>query len=39
MKTVVEASVQLGQWQIDGNRDADTGGLFAAVAKKMAEPA
>ncbi|HEX5727859.1 FAD-dependent monooxygenase [Microbacterium sp.] len=38
VKTVVEASVQLGQWQIEGNRDADTGGLFAAVARRMAEP-
>jgi 2-polyprenyl-6-methoxyphenol hydroxylase-like FAD-dependent oxidoreductase len=36
---VVEASVQLGQWQIDGNRDADAGGLIFGVAKKMAEPA
>ena len=36
---VVEASVQLGQWQIDGNRDADAGGLIFGIAKKMAEPA
>lgn len=38
-KAVVEASVQLGQWQIDGNRDADAGGLIFSVAQKMAEPA
>ena len=38
-KAVVEASVQLGQWQIDGNRDADAGGLIFGIAKKMAEPA
>lgn len=36
---VVEASVQLGQWQIDGDRDADAGGLIFGIAKKMAEPA
>ena len=36
---VVEASVQLGQWQIDGNRDADAGGLMFGVAKQLAEPA
>ena len=36
---VVEASVQLGQWQIDGNRDADAGGLIFGIAQKMAEPA
>lgn len=35
---VVEASVQLGQWQLDGNRDADAGGLIFSVAQKMAEP-
>ena len=35
---VVEASVQLGQWQIDGDRDADAGGLIFGIAKKMAEP-
>ena len=38
-KAVVEASVQLGQWQIDGDRDADAGGLIFGIAKKMAEPA
>jgi 2-polyprenyl-6-methoxyphenol hydroxylase-like FAD-dependent oxidoreductase len=38
-RAVVEASVQLGQWQIDGNRDADAGGLIFGIAQKMAEPA
>jgi 2-polyprenyl-6-methoxyphenol hydroxylase-like FAD-dependent oxidoreductase len=36
---VVEASTQLGQWQLDGDRDADAGGLIFGIAKKMAEPA
>lgn len=36
---VVEASVQLGQWQIDGNRDADAGGLIFGIAQQMAQPA
>ena len=36
---VVEASVQLGQWQIDGDRDADAPGLIFGIAHKMAEPA
>jgi 2-polyprenyl-6-methoxyphenol hydroxylase-like FAD-dependent oxidoreductase len=36
---IVEASVQLGQWQIDGDRDADAGGLIFSVAKEMSEPA
>lgn len=34
---VVDASVQLGQWQIDGNRDADAGALIFGIAKHMAE--
>lgn len=38
-QAVVEASVQLGQWQIDGDRDADTGGLIFGIAQKMAQPA
>jgi 2-polyprenyl-6-methoxyphenol hydroxylase-like FAD-dependent oxidoreductase len=38
-KAVVEASVQLGQWQIDGDRDADAGGLIFGIAQKMAQPA
>lgn len=36
---VVEASAQLGQWQLDGNRDADAPGLIRSIAQKMAEPA
>ncbi|MFG6503643.1 FAD-dependent monooxygenase [Microbacterium sp. P05] len=36
---VVEASTQLGQWQLDGNRDADAGGLIFGISQKMAEPA
>ena len=35
-EAVVRASVQLGQWQIDGDRDADAGGLIFAVAQQMA---
>jgi 2-polyprenyl-6-methoxyphenol hydroxylase-like FAD-dependent oxidoreductase len=38
-KAVVEASVQLGQWQIDGVRDADMGGLIFGIANQMAQPA
>jgi 2-polyprenyl-6-methoxyphenol hydroxylase-like FAD-dependent oxidoreductase len=38
-QAVVDASVQLGQWQIDGNRDADAPGLIFGIAHKMAEPA
>jgi 2-polyprenyl-6-methoxyphenol hydroxylase-like FAD-dependent oxidoreductase len=36
---VVEASVQLGQWQIEHNREADAPGLIFGIAAKMAEPA
>ena len=36
---VVEASVQLGQWQLDGVRDADVGGLMFGVAQQLAQPA
>lgn len=36
---VVEASSQLAQWQIDGDRDADAGGLIFGIAKQMAQPA
>jgi 2-polyprenyl-6-methoxyphenol hydroxylase-like FAD-dependent oxidoreductase len=39
VEAVVAASVQLGKWQIDGVRDADTGGLIYGIAQKMAEPA
>ena len=38
-KTVVDASVQLGQWQLDGDRDADAGGLIFSVSQQMAQPA
>ncbi|MFB2585145.1 FAD-dependent monooxygenase [Herbiconiux liukaitaii] len=38
-KAVVAASVQLGQWQLDGNRDADAGGLIFGIAQQMAVPA
>ncbi|QKJ20538.1 FAD-dependent monooxygenase [Microbacterium hominis] len=38
-KTVVDASVQLGQWQLEGNRDADPGALIFAIAQQMATPA
>lgn len=38
-KAVVEASTQLGQWQIDGDRDADAGGLIVGIAQMMAQPA
>lgn len=38
-RAVVEASVQLGQWQIDGVQDADTAGLIVGVATLVAEPA
>ncbi|MEU1971459.1 FAD-dependent monooxygenase [Microbacterium sp. NPDC019599] len=37
-KAVVDASVQLGQWQIDGDRDADVGGLQFRIAQLMAQP-
>lgn len=36
---VVEASVQLGQWQLDGVRDADVAGLQRGIAQEMAKPA
>ncbi|MDQ0642789.1 FAD-dependent monooxygenase [Microbacterium murale] len=38
-QAVVEASVQLGQWQLDGVRDADVPGLMFGIAHRMAEPA
>jgi 2-polyprenyl-6-methoxyphenol hydroxylase-like FAD-dependent oxidoreductase len=38
-RAVVEASVQLGQWQIDGDREADAGGLIFGIAQQMAVPA
>ena len=36
---VVEASTRLAQWQIDGDRDADAGGLIFGIAQMMAQPA
>ncbi|MDF2555266.1 MAG: hpxO 1 [Microbacterium sp.] len=36
---IVQASVQLGQWQLEGNRDADAPGLIFATAQLMAQPA
>lgn len=36
---VVEASAQLGQWQLEHNRDADAGGLILGIAQQMAHPA
>ncbi|NLP85152.1 NAD(P)-binding protein [Microbacterium sp. CFH 90308] len=36
---VVAASVQLGQWQIDGDQHADVGGLISSIAQQMAVPA
>lgn len=38
-RAVVEASVQLGQWQLDGVRDADVPGLMFGIARQMAVPA
>ncbi|HEY8590493.1 MAG TPA: FAD-dependent monooxygenase [Naasia sp.] len=36
---VVEASVQLGRWQLEHNRDADAAGLIFGIAHQMAQPA
>jgi 2-polyprenyl-6-methoxyphenol hydroxylase-like FAD-dependent oxidoreductase len=38
-KAVVDASVQLGQWQIDHDQQADAAGLIFGIARQMAEPA
>ncbi|CAM5485121.1 2-polyprenyl-6-methoxyphenol hydroxylase-like FAD-dependent oxidoreductase OS=Leifsonia shinshuensis OX=150026 GN=HNR13_003695 PE=4 SV=1 [Leifsonia shinshuensis] len=38
-QAVVDASVQLGQWQIDHDREADAPGLIFGIAHRMAEPA
>jgi 2-polyprenyl-6-methoxyphenol hydroxylase-like FAD-dependent oxidoreductase len=38
-KMVVDASVQLGQWQLDHNREADAGALIFGVSQKLAAPA
>jgi len=37
-QAVVDASVQLAQWQLDGDSEADSGGLIFDVARTMAEP-
>ena len=37
-RTVVEASVQLGQWMLDGERDADVPGLMHRVAATLTVP-
>jgi len=34
---VVEASVQLGRWQLEHNREADAPGLIHGIARRMAE--
>jgi 2-polyprenyl-6-methoxyphenol hydroxylase-like FAD-dependent oxidoreductase len=36
---VVDASVKIGQWQIDGDQHADVGGLMNEIAQQMAVPA
>ncbi|MGW9112581.1 FAD-dependent monooxygenase [Microbacterium sp. NPDC055683] len=36
---VVEASVQLGRWQLEHDRDADAAGLIFGVSQRMAQPA
>jgi 2-polyprenyl-6-methoxyphenol hydroxylase-like FAD-dependent oxidoreductase len=38
-KAVVEASVQLGQWMLDGVRDANVPGLMHSVSSLVREPA
>lgn len=38
-RTVVEASVQLGQWMLDGVRDADVPGLMNSLSTMLKEPA
>lgn len=37
-KTVVDASVQLGQWMMEGKRDADVPGLMHRVAETVKVP-
>jgi 2-polyprenyl-6-methoxyphenol hydroxylase-like FAD-dependent oxidoreductase len=37
VRTVVEASVQLGQWQLDGVRDADASGLMGRTMSVLKE--
>ena len=38
-QAVVDASVQLGQWQLDHDREADAGGLIFRISQQMATPA
>ena len=38
-QAVVDASVRLAEWQLDGDTEADSGGLIFDVALTMAEPA
>ena len=38
-RTVVEASVQLGQWQLDHDPAADVPGLMARVTRLVSDPA
>ena len=38
-KAVVDASVQLGQWMLDGNADADVPGLMHRIAGLVSTPA
>ncbi|MFF7953322.1 FAD-dependent oxidoreductase [Streptomyces griseorubiginosus] len=37
VRAVVEASVQIGQWQLDGVRDADVPGLIARIMNLLKE--
>jgi 2-polyprenyl-6-methoxyphenol hydroxylase-like FAD-dependent oxidoreductase len=37
VRTVVEASVQIGQWQLDGMRDADVPGLIGRTMNMLKE--
>jgi 2-polyprenyl-6-methoxyphenol hydroxylase-like FAD-dependent oxidoreductase len=37
VRPVVEASVQIGQWQLDGVRDADVPGLMARTMTLLRE--
>jgi 2-polyprenyl-6-methoxyphenol hydroxylase-like FAD-dependent oxidoreductase len=38
-RTVVQASVQLGQWMLDGVRDADVPGLMHSLTTMLKQPA
>ena len=38
-RAVVDASVQLGQWMLDGVRDADVPGLMHRLSVMLKEPA